>query len=33
MSTIQIDLTKQVKKMKPMHAGGQPPHRTGSITL
>lgn len=25
MSTIQIDLTKQVKKMKPMHAGGQPP--------
>ncbi len=25
MSTIQIDLTKKVKNMKPMHAGGQPP--------
>ena len=25
MANIQIDLTKTVKKMKPMHAGGQPP--------
>lgn len=25
MATIQIDLTKTVKPMKPMHAGGQPP--------
>ena len=25
MATIQIDLQTQVKKMKPMHGGGQPP--------
>lgn len=25
MATITIDLNKQVKRMKPMHGGGQPP--------
>ena len=25
MSILNVDLTKEVKKMKPMHAGGQPP--------
>ena len=25
MASIQIDLNKQIKRMKPMHAGGQPP--------
>ena len=25
MANIRVDLTKQIKKMKPLHAGGQPP--------
>ena len=25
MATIKIDTSKQIKKMKPLHAGGQPP--------
>ena len=30
MANIKFDLTKTVKKMKPMHGGGQPPSPTSA---
>ena len=30
MATVKIDLNKTVKRMKPMHGGGQPPSPTGA---